>query len=72
MVHLKMGYSDVMNMPTNERRFHIGLLVKNKSEERERMQQMQKNISSSNGNRKRTISGEALKSQIKNGQVPLT
>ena len=71
MVHLKMGYNDVMIMPTNERRFHIGLLVKNKSDENERMQQMQKNISSSKGHRKKTISGETLKSQIKNGQVPL-
>ena len=72
MVHLKMGYNDVMNMPTNERRFHIGLLVKNKSDENERMQQMQKNISGSKGQRKRTIGGEALKLQMKNGQVPLT
>lgn len=71
MVHLKMGYGDVMNMPTNERRFHIGLLVKNKSEEHKRMQQIQKTSGGSNGNRKKIISGEALKSQIKSGNVPL-
>lgn len=72
MVHLNMGYNDVLNMPTNERRFHIGLLVKNKTNEHERMQQIQKTSGSSRGNRKKVISGEALKSQIKSGNLPIT
>lgn len=71
MVHLKMGYNDVLNMPTNERRFHIGMLVKNKSDEQERMKERQKNASGGKGTRKTTISGEALKSRIKSGDVPL-
>lgn len=62
-----MGYSDVLNMPTNERRFHIGMLLKNKSEENERMSQ----VKHGKGTKTRTISGDALKTQIKNGRLPL-
>lgn len=71
MIHLKMGYNDVLNMPTNERRFHIGMLVKNKSEEQERMKEMYDKSSGGKGTRKTRISGEALKSRIKSGDVPL-
>ena len=35
MLHLKMGYNDILSMPTNERRFHISMLVKNKTEEQD-------------------------------------
>jgi hypothetical protein len=69
--HLKIGYNDVLNMPTNERRFYLGLLVKQKSEEREQAESARRN-SSSNGKRTKTISGEALKQQIRSGDVPLT
>lgn len=71
MIHLKMGYNDVLNMPTNERRFHIGMLVKNKSEEQERMKEMYDKSSGGKGTRKTRISGEVLKSRIKSGDVPL-
>ena len=66
-----MGYNDVLNMPTNERRFHIGMLVKHKTDENEQMQKMQSKSNGGKGNRKTTISGEALKTRIKSGDVPL-
>ena len=71
MIHLKMGYEDVLNMPTNERRFHIGMLVKQKSEEQERMKEAYGKTASGKGTRKTRISGEALKTRIKSGDVPL-
>lgn len=70
MVHLKMGYNDVLAMPTGERRFHLSLLVKNKTEENERIEQMRQN-QGGKGSRKTTITGEALKNRIKSGDVPL-
>jgi hypothetical protein len=73
MQHLKIGYSDVLNMPTSERRFHLGMLVKTKKEEQERAEEMQnKSSSGGKGTRKTKIGGEALKSKIKSGEVPLT
>lgn len=69
MVHLKMGYDDVLNMPTNERRFHIGMLVKNKSDEQERMREV--HDKTSKGVKKTRIGGDALVSKIKSGDVPL-
>lgn len=58
-------------MPTNERRFYLGLLVKTKSEEREQAEQIRKN-KSSNGKRTSTVSGESLKNKIKTGEIPFT
>ena len=60
---------DILNMPTNERRFYLGMLVKNKTEEREHAEQIRKN-SSSKGKRTTTISGEALKNRFKSGEIP--
>ena len=72
MQHLKIGYSDILNMPTAERRFHLGMLVKNKQRENEIFKEQKKNNNGSKGTRKTTISGDALKSRIKAGDVPLT
>lgn len=60
-------------MPTSERRFHLGMLVKTRKEEQERMEEMKnKNSSGGRGNRTTKISGEALKNKMKSGEVPLT
>lgn len=73
MQHLKIGYSDILNMPTSERRFHLGMLVKTRKEEQERMEEMKNKTSSGGkGNRTTKISGEALKNKMKSGEVPLT
>lgn len=60
-------------MPTSERRFHLGMLVKTRKEEQERMEEMKNKTSSGGkGNRTTKISGEALKNKMKSGEVPLT
>jgi hypothetical protein len=58
-------------MPTAERRFHLGLLVKNKQEENERIEQMKNNQSTGKGSKQTKVSGDALKSKIKSGEIPL-
>jgi hypothetical protein len=59
-----------MMMPTGERRFFLSLLIKNKTQEQERMKETTK--STGKGKRSSTISGEALKSKIKTGEIPMT
>ena len=66
MQHLNIGYSDILTMPTAERRFYLGLLVKKNQKEKEMMEHKK-----ANGKGKKTISGDALKEQIKSGKVPL-
>jgi hypothetical protein len=67
MEHLKLGYNDVMSMPTAERRYHLGKLLKSYHKQKEQ----QESQSSSNGkNRKTTISGDQLKHRLKSGQIP--
>lgn len=65
---MKIGYNDVMMMPTGERRYFLSLLIKNKSEENERIKQAK---STGKGKRTSTISGDTLKSRIKSGDLPL-
>jgi hypothetical protein len=70
MVHLKMAYSDILAMPTNERRFHLAMLIKNKTEEREMYEEKKgKASSSSKGERTSKISGDALKNKLKSGEI---
>lgn len=57
-------------MPTNERRFYLGMLLKDKHREDEAMENARKNSTSRNGKTTR-VSGEALKSKIKSGQIPI-
>ena len=71
--HLKgFTYSDVLSLPTYERRFFLGLLTKDiqkKEEEIEKVQQQAKS-KGSRGNRSSTVSGDALKSKMKSGEIP--
>ncbi len=67
--HLKIGYSDIMTMPTGERRFHLSLLIKKNVEQEEKKEKNSKKTGK--GKRTSTISGDALKTQIKSGNVPL-
>ena len=57
-------------MPTGERRFYLGKLL----EKRQRAQSINDNKVKQSGKGKRTssISGNALKSGLKSGQIPLT
>ena len=59
-------------MPTYERRFFLGLLTKEngrKQEELEAMQEKQQ-TKGGKGSRQTRVSGEALKSKMKTGQIP--
>ena len=66
-----VSYSDVLAMPTYERRYFLGLLTK-QAREREEEYEERKNStkSSSKGKRTTTVSGDALKSRIKSGDIP--
>lgn len=75
MQHLKgVNYSDVLAMPTYERRFFLSLLTKDLREREEKMEEMRNQHSNKNakGSRTTTISGEALKNRFKTGDIPLT
>lgn len=67
-----MSYSDVLSMPTYERRFFIGMLTRDimKKQELIEEQQQQATVNTSKGNRTTRVSGDALKSKIKSGEVP--
>jgi hypothetical protein len=59
-------------MPTYERRFFLSLLTKELREKQEYSETISKNNQNKNakGSRNSTISGDALKSRIRNGDIP--
>lgn len=65
-------YADVLSMPTYERRFFLGLLLKSNTERQEQVENMKQDAITRNskGQRTTTVSGEALKNKFKNGQMP--
>lgn len=66
------NYSDVLSMPTYERKYFLGLLTKDATEREERTEELKNNSNNKNakGQRTTTVSGEALKTRIKNGDIP--
>jgi len=73
MQHLKgVNYSDVMAMPTYERRFYLGLLTRDTLKKQEKMEEMQEAAKSKNskGSRTTRVSGDALKNKMKTGEIP--
>lgn len=66
-----VNYSDVLEMPTYERRYFLGLLTKQAREREEQYEERKNNTkSSSKGKRTTNVSGDALKSRIKAGDIP--
>jgi len=66
-------YSDVLMMPTYERRFFLSLLNKDAVEREEKYREMQESggqTSGGRGSRSKKVSGKALKSQMKSGVIP--
>lgn len=61
-----------MNMPTYERRFYIQMFKEEMEEKQEKMEEMKKKNKTSGGKGTRTssISGEALKSKMRNNEIP--
>ena len=69
--HLGMSYSDVLMMPTYERRFFLTTFINEKEKQKEHMEEQKNNVSSGGkGTRTTKISGEALKSRLKSGEIP--
>ena len=67
-----MGYNDAMMMPTYERRYFINLMIKQNEKRIETIENQQvKNGSNSKGNRQSKISGDALKTKMMSGEIPL-
>jgi hypothetical protein len=67
-----MTYSDVLSMPTYERRFFIKLLTKEHRRKKEEYNKMTNNSSNgSKGTRTTKISGDALKNKLSNGEIPM-
>jgi hypothetical protein len=62
-------YSDVLKMPTYERRFFLGLLTKDMQQRKENADQNAQ-TKQSKGSRTTKISGEQLKSKLKSGEIP--
>lgn len=71
MQHLKCSYSDVLVMPTCERRFFLGLATKTAIEREEYVEEMKKNAQNrgGKGNRTSSISGQQLKNKFYNGEM---
>lgn len=71
MEHLEIGYNDVMSMPTGERRFYLGMLLKKKHRNDEAAENARRNASNSKGSKTTRVSGDALKNRMKNGDLPI-
>ena len=65
-----MGYNDVMMMPVYERRFFIDLLMKQREKSNEELNNKVSN-KNAKGSRQSKISGDALKTKMQTGQIPL-
>jgi hypothetical protein len=68
---LKTPYMDTMSMPVYERRFFINMLLKQHEKQKEMYDNQTANNSNAKGSRQSKISGDALKSKMKSGEIPL-
>ena len=68
-----MTYSDVMAMPTYERRYYLGMLTKDFERKQEQIEQQKEQQTTSGGKGSRTskVSGQQLKTKMNNGDIPL-
>lgn len=68
-----MTYSDVMAMPTYERRYYLGMLTKDYERKQEQIEEQKEQQTTSGGKGSRTskVSGEQLKTRMNNGDIPL-
>lgn len=72
--HIKgFSYSDVMNLPVQERRFFLGEKLKEIEYKQNAIDETENNTVTSNGSKTRTskVSGKNLKNMIKNGDIPI-
>jgi len=65
-------YADVLALPVYERRYFLSLKSKDVNKQKEyQEEQIKTTKSNSKGNRSSTVSGDALKNRMKNGDIPL-
>ena len=65
-------YSDVLELPVYERRFFLSLKSRDVNKQKEHQEVQTKTVkTNSKGNRTSTVSGDALKNRMKNGDIPL-
>ena len=69
MRHLKIPYSDVLLMPTYERRFFLTSFIQENEKRKEQIENQQMNSSNGSGTRTTKISGEQLKTKMRNGEI---
>lgn len=72
--HIKnFTYNDVMNMPTGYRRYFLGLKLRENTRQQEQIEKEREEQTNrgSKGSRSKKISGQALKSRMENGDIPL-
>lgn len=67
-----MTYSDVMAMPTYERRYYLGMLTKDFERKQEQIEEQkdQQTTSGGKGSRTSKVSGQQLKTRMNNGDIP--
>jgi len=68
-----MNYNDILSMPVYERRFFISLLVKDVQKRGEQIEENRAKsvVNGSKGKRTTRVSGDALKSKLQSGAIPL-
>lgn len=72
--HIKnFTYNDVMHMPTGYRRYFLGLKLRENTRQQEQMekQRQEEKNRGVKGSRNVIISGDALKTRMNNGDIPL-
>jgi len=71
MRHLKIPYSDVLSMPTYERRFFLTTFINENEKRKEQIEEQQSNTTSNGkGTRTTKVSGDQLKARLKSGEIP--
>jgi hypothetical protein len=65
-----LSRNDILEMPVNERRFRLNMLIRDKHRREEQMEEARQS-QTKNGSRTRKVSGDALKNMINSGNVPL-
>ena len=71
MRHLKLSYSDVLIMPTYERRFFLTTFINEQEKIKEKTEeQMNNSTNNSRGTRTTKVSGDQLKSKLRSGEIP--
>lgn len=68
-----ISYSDVLVMPTYERRYFLGLLTKEHVKKQEYLEEQREKATTNGtkGSRTTRVTGNALKSKIKSGDLPM-